>query len=442
MSNLIRKIKSNELIYGSIINFSVKILSFFLTYLMMYLIIASFGIELYGKYNLYLTFIGIASILITFGTDIIFLKEISVLYTKRERINIFKKITIVIFINSLIVCTLVLFANIIPEIKMYFDKNSINVYLILSLSILTGLTSIFVSGLRGTSKVLIYSLSERFSIRLLMSITLLVSTVFLLNIETIMLIGYIINTIVIMFFFKKYVFSEALIYTNEKVEVYISNESKSVSGIYRQARHILLSSLFLLLISRTDTFFLSVYTDLENVGLYNAILQVSLLINFAMSSINGILSPMISRGYASKDIVTLEKVLRLANRIIICSSLITGFLLLLLFKPMFLLLSIKPDLILFTTFVILIVGQIICGSMGSVVNLLNMSGHFKQVSIATFLSFFINIVFCLILIPTYGLVGAAISTSIGIISRDLISTIYGFKIFKFKFSNYDYRKVR
>jgi len=409
---------------------------------MMYLIINNYGIEFYGKYNLYLTFIGIVSILIVFGTDVIFLKEISVLNTKIEKVEIFKKVSVVIFVNSLIICSSLLFINLIPGMKLYFDKNTINIYLILFLSILMGLTSIFVSGLRGTDKILLYSLSERFLIRLFMSITLLMSIVLFLNIETIMLVAYIINTIVILFIFKKYVFLEVPIYKNEVVQVYRLKERKSVFGIYIQAKHIFSSSLLLLLISRTDTFFLSVYSDLESVGVYNAILQVSLLINFAMSSINGILSPMISRGYENKDIVTLEKTLRHANKIIMGSSLITGLLLLIMIKPLFLLLSIKTDLMLLTIFIILIVGQIISGSMGSVVNLLNMSGHFKQVSIATLLSFFINIVFCLILIPAFGLVGAAISTSIGIISRDLISTLYGFKIFKFKFSNYDFRKIR
>jgi len=442
MGDLIRKIRSNELVYGSLINFSIKLLSFFLTYLMMYLIINNYGIEFYGKYNLYLTFIGIVSILIVFGTDVIFLKEISVLNTKIEKVEIFKKVSVVIFVNSLIICSSLLFINLIPGMKLYFDKNTINIYLILFLSILMGLTSIFVSGLRGTDKILLYSLSERFLIRLFMSITLLMSIVLFLNIETIMLVAYIINTIVILFIFKKYVFLEVPIYKNEVVQVYRLKERKSVFGIYIQAKHIFSSSLLLLLISRTDTFFLSVYSDLESVGVYNAILQVSLLINFAMSSINGILSPMISRGYENKDIVTLEKTLRHANKIIMGSSLITGLLLLIMIKPLFLLLSIKTDLMLLTIFIILIVGQIISGSMGSVVNLLNMSGHFKQVSIATLLSFFINIVFCLILIPAFGLVGAAISTSIGIISRDLISTLYGFKIFKFKFSNYDFRKIR
>jgi len=187
---------------------------------------------------------------------------------------------------------------------------------------------------------------------------------------------------------------------------------------------------------------LSIFYGLEDVGLYNAILQISLLINFAMSSINGVLSPMISRSYANENFTSLEKILKMANRIIVGSSIVTGLFLLVLIKPLFSVLDIKNDILLITTFIILIIGQVVCASMGSIVNLLNMSGNFKGVFLATLIAFSLNLIFCLILIPKFGVIGAAISTSIGIISKDLISTVIGFKIFSFKFSNYDFRKKR
>lgn len=439
MRKYIEKVKNNELMIGSLINFSVKIISFTLNYLIMYLLINFYGIELYGKYNLYLTLINLLCVAIVFGTDTFFLKEIAVIQDQKNRKLLFFSIIKVLSINIVV---LLLFFTILffieTPLNTYIEKNNIKVFVILLLAIFLSLTLIFTSGIRGTKKVLLYSLSQQFILRISLYIILIIGIIYNLVLETILYASFFMNLIVIFFIFYTYVLFEKNvnnIRTDKRIEYPIS---KLYSGVI----YIFVSSLLFLIMSRTDTLFLSYFYDLSTVGYYNTALQLSFVINFAMSSINGILSPIISRNYYNNKIKELTQILKQANIIILLTSSVTGFILILLIKPLLNIINVPLTSEFYIAMLILIFGQLISASMGSIINLLNMSGNFKQAFISNLIAVIVNIVFCVLFIPKFGIIGASISMVVAIITKDIVATIYGFIIFKFKFSLYDLRKHR
>jgi O-antigen/teichoic acid export membrane protein len=70
---------------------------------------------------------------------------------------------------------------------------------------------------------------------------------------------------------------------------------------------------------------------------------------------------------------------------------------------------------------ILIIGQFINVITGSVGFLLNMSGHEKDMRNVVFISGSLAVVLSLILIPLYGVTGAAIATAIALASQNLLA---------------------
>ena len=64
---------------------------------------------------------------------------------------------------------------------------------------------------------------------------------------------------------------------------------------------------------------------------------------------------------------------------------------------------------------ILCLGQVINAGAGSVGLILNMSGHERETAWTVFIAGILNAVFCLILIPAYGLEGAALSAALSMI---------------------------
>ena len=74
--------------------------------------------------------------------------------------------------------------------------------------------------------------------------------------------------------------------------------------------------------------------------------------------------------------------------------------------------------------VILAIGQLINAATGSVAYILMMTGHEVCYRRATIVAAVVNVVLGIILIPKYGAIGAAISTSASVACVNLVSAYY------------------
>jgi O-antigen/teichoic acid export membrane protein len=143
-------------------------------------------------------------------------------------------------------------------------------------------------------------------------------------------------------------------------------------------------------------------------------------------SINAIISPLISKLFFSKKKTDL---ISLMNKSIKLNFLLTF--------PLILFLLIFPKFVLSffgdnyrassNVLIIILLGQIINVFSGSVGVYLNMTGRqliFQRILIVTLI---INVIFNLTLIPIYGMLGAAISTSISLIIWNISGVLYVYK---------------
>ena len=159
-----------------------------------------------------------------------------------------------------------------------------------------------------------------------------------------------------------------------------------------------------------DIIILGLYREDNEVGIYRATVQLSLLVSFGLQAINQVLHPHFSRLYSLNEHIKLQKLVRLSSRIIFSISLPPVILLVLYGKDILRLVFGDPFYVGGLTLSILSIAQLINAAMGSVGALLNMTGHERYTLKGVVLAAIVNVILNFILIPIYGMLGAALAS--------------------------------
>lgn len=166
--------------------------------------------------------------------------------------------------------------------------------------------------------------------------------------------------------------------------------------------------------SQVSVLFLGFLASSEEVGLFRVAATGAALVSFGLTAVNMALAPQVARLYAAGELEKLQRVITLSTRAVAVVSF-----------PVALIFIIWGDSLIGLVFgveyaqaapalAILCVGQLINASMGSVALVLNMTGHDRKTLIGITAALVSNIVCGLLLIPFYGLIGAAIGYSISL----------------------------
>lgn len=160
--------------------------------------------------------------------------------------------------------------------------------------------------------------------------------------------------------------------------------------------------------NRTDRLLLGYFHSPHEVGLYTAAFQTSILIMMVLTSFNTIFTPMISDLYNRKEYQKLESLLKTVAKWTATLSL-----------PIFIILFFHSGEILglfgrqfihaSMCLKILLLGQIVNSGTGSVGSVLTMSGRPKIELFNNMVVFVLEIPLCILLIPEFGIAGAAIA---------------------------------
>ena len=173
-----------------------------------------------------------------------------------------------------------------------------------------------------------------------------------------------------------------------------------------------------------DIIILGFFHSDQEVGIYRVVGQLGTLVVFGLTAINQMLHPYFSKLYATKDMHNLQKIVSYSSLAIFAFATIPA--LIFLVGGEFILKFIFGDLYVmgFVPLIILTIGQLANATFGSVGALLNMTGHEKDAMRGMFYSLFINVILAFLLIPQYGMVGAAISTAISLVVWNMILHYY------------------
>ena len=149
----------------------------------------------------------------------------------------------------------------------------------------------------------------------------------------------------------------------------------------------------------------------ENVGLYKVANSGSLLVMFGQLTINATLAPQIVKFYNVHKIKNLQRIITLTTRFVVVISLPVALVFVFFSEQLIEFLFGSEYRAAGIALTILALGQLLNTLVGPAMLVLNMTGHEKMNVKGIILALVLNIVLSLILIPLYGLVGAAIAAA-------------------------------
>lgn len=273
--------------------------------------------------------------------------------------------------------------------------------------------------LRGFKRMVAYSFLQQGSVIFLAVIILF----FVWNPQTVGLSG------VQAFFFASvilFVFSQFNVFSRFQKLPPTSATDTSFKTVLGVAWPMFLSSSIFMVMSWTDTLMVGYFLDKADVGVYRVAFKISTLITFTQFAVNGIAAPMIAESYHSNDLVSLKK---LIHRI--------GFLNFVLSVPIFVIIIFAPSFLLGlfgeeyllgkNILLVLAIGQVVFALSGPVMYILTMTKHEKSALYIMYVTAAINLIGNAVLIPIYGLTGAAIATAFTTLLWNLLAILAVFK---------------
>lgn len=182
---------------------------------------------------------------------------------------------------------------------------------------------------------------------------------------------------------------------------------------------ILLVESFYLLLSYTDVLVLQQFRSSEEVGVYFAVVKTLALVSFIHYAMAATTAHRFAEYHALGDKPRLEAYVAHAINWTFWPSLAATFALLALGKPLLWLFG--PQFVAgYDIMFIAAIGLVVRSAIGPVERLLNMLGHQHICALAYALSFVMNLVLCVVLVPRFGGHGAAAATSISLVFETVL----------------------
>lgn len=399
-------IHAKELLKGSSISFTLKIVALSLNYIFTLLISRNFGAETVGLYALSMTILNILATLSLFGFDNAIIKFVSQ-YSNLDISEIYKKAFLTTLTISLVLSALFYFdanyiaINIFHNEKFIFFLKTTSLILVFY-SLLKLNSALF----RGFKDVKLFSLFENLYIFLFSTILLVIAI--MLNFPKTVVIEIYSISIIIVFFIS-------ILYVRKKILIFSPiTHNISYEKIYGVSIYMLFASAMALIMNWTDIIMIGIFMDEASVGLYNIAYKVSVVTSIVLTSINSISAPKFAELWSKNDKYNLLVVAQKSAKLIFFVSL--PIILILLLFPKWVLSFFGPGFDQASyVLVILVVGQLVNAWSGSVGYLLQMTDDHKYHQKIIMIGAILNVILNFVLIPIMGIEGAAFASTISIV---------------------------
>ncbi len=213
-----------------------------------------------------------------------------------------------------------------------------------------------------------------------------------------------------------------VLYYLKKISTKNASHIFSINEILKTSAPIAVSNLIMYLLLTIDVVLLRKWLGSEVAGLYSIPIKIVLFLNMIILSINVNVSPKIAEMYQDKK-EELQSLLRKNARFIASLNFAVG-LVILLFPDWILGIFGNSYTVGKSALYLLVLGHLTCSLFGCVAVYLNMTNRSSVFRKIMFFSLVINMMFNLLLIPKYGMQGAAISFVAANLFWNIIASIY------------------
>ena len=408
---------------GGAIAFALKILSTALGFLNQIILARVLGAGGLGEVLLAISVVRIFSQIAKFGMEEAMMRFVS-LYLEKGDISRLKgtikfslKFCVVI---SVVLVGIVIISSKFISIHIFHSESIQKLILVIAISIPAVAIREVIGGiLKGYKDALRGLLPESFVpvIRIVVFLLLLITGVSPLYAIIAFLAGeFVALLLAIMFLVQRL-----------KPERAISEVKCERKKILDLALSVIFTGISILLFTQVDIWILKMYKPFEDVGIYGVAAKIVILAYFPMLAFASIIPPIISSVHSSGNHEELENIVSESTRWILSMAM-----------PVILILILEGKLILqyiygnefalgYTVLIILCISQLVRAGAGLVGVILQMTGKHKILMTVYIFWGFVNIIMNIILVPHYGMEGAAIATAFCLIMADIICVIAIYK---------------
>ncbi|MFZ7145016.1 MAG: oligosaccharide flippase family protein [Bacteroidota bacterium] len=384
----------------------------------------------YGDYTVIITALNLLLVVSMFGFDSSILRFLPSSLSKGDApaANGFVKFSYRMIMVLAIICSLAIFIFLLAKSKKFHIGFSEGLFWAVLLLPFMAFTNQASAVLRSLRMIKLSLLSAYFLFPVLMGIACwyYFSSYNKLPVDAAMLINLGITASICIFINRKAgrVMKEVV---GTKDATYKKKLWVSVSSV------LFMTTLMDLLLKQSDILMVSYFLGNTKAGIYSVAAKLATLASLGLSVADYVIMPKISALYESKQFIKLQKLIRTASFQILSISLpvIVGMAV---FGKLILGFFGKPYADAYGPLLILLVGQLINAGTGMVGGLLTMTGHhrmfFSVYAVAIFIQFVLNSV----LIKYFGIIGAAIGSSLGLVFLNITAYMYVRKRLRIKAS--------
>jgi len=417
-----------ELIKGASSTFLLKVVGLLVGYGLAIFITNKFGAFVFGQYVTALLIVEILGIISRLGIDTALVRFISRYVHKgaSRLINklFFKSIAIVTLSAVIFNLLLLFFSDYVADF-MNLDEEYL---LIVSFSFIPlVLFHMNTQAIRGLKKMMSFSFLNNVAITLFTFIIIIVLVAFSSS-EKLPIYAYVMSVFVmtISSYFLWF-------YHRSKIDDSEHNNSESelsTKALFKVSVPLLLGQSMMLIMGKVDLFMLANMTSSDQVGIYNIALKLSMLAYMGLMAVNSIAAPKFSEIHSSGNVDALKKIVQQSTKTIFWVTL-PVIILFLAFPKSILSVFGEEFKLAAMALIILSVSKMfsaISGSVGTFLQMVGKQNVFQNILIFTAI---INIALNYVLIPSYGIDGAAFASALSGVIWNVLMIIYIKKNFGF-----------
>lgn len=190
-----------------------------------------------------------------------------------------------------------------------------------------------------------------------------------------------------------------------------ASQARGAAELMRTGLGFMVNALVYMALMRVDLLVLGVVASEASVGLYRVAVEGGQLVAFSYAAATIVLAPEYARLHAAGEHGRLQLLVRQSSRIIMFVGVFAAIPLTVFSKEIVVAVFGAEYARAAVALSILAVGNFITFFFGDPVFLLNMTGHHNRITVLVGISLVISVVLSLVLIPYYGIVGAAIASA-------------------------------
>lgn len=409
-----------ELVKGSSVALLLRSIGMLLGYVVSLIVARKYGTQGMGIWALTLSYVSIALIFSKAGLDISTMKFIARFKAENDTASIkgvyWKSLKIVLFF-SLLISVVFLYLSEISAIYIFNNARLSNAFAFaVPMIILLSLIQFHAEAIRGYKKIahyfIINGISTSFVTALLLS----------LNIDHIWS-NYVYIDIYVIAQCATVVLAIIIWLKDSKILNHTLKNTISTKKLFESSFPIMIAGSMTLIMGSMDAIMLGIFKSETDVGIYAIALKLSMLTSIVLIAVNSILAPKISQMFGSNDLDNLQNIIRKSTKMIFIISM-----------PVLVVYFLYPEYVMSffgegfkigaSALVILAAGQFfnaISGPAGQVLNMTDKEYILRDTAIIATLA---NLILNYVLIPQYGINGAAIATAISGILWNLLCVVY------------------